>query len=93
MQSMELHNIHTLQEYFLLEEAGEVRHEFINGNLIEMSGASREHYKICKNILRILENLLTDKGYEVFIENMKVKICPSLLSNHFKSKLRKFFNA
>jgi Uma2 family endonuclease len=74
MKSMELHKIYTPQEYFLLEETGEVRHEFINGNVIEMSGASREHHKICKNLLRILENLLTDKGYEVFIENMKVKI-------------------
>jgi len=57
-----------------MEEAGELRHEFINGNLIEMSGASRKHHKICKNLLRILENLLIEKGYEVFIENMKVKI-------------------
>lgn len=74
MQSLELNKTYTVQEYFSLEEAGELRHEFINGNLIEMSGASREHHKICKNLLRILENLLTDKGYEVFIENMKVKI-------------------
>jgi Uma2 family endonuclease len=57
-----------------MEEAGELRHEFINGNLVEMSGASRKHHKICKNLLRILENLLIEKGYEVFIENMKVKI-------------------
>ena len=74
MQSLELHKTYTPEEYFLMEEAGELRHEFINGNLIEMSGASREHHKICKNILRILENLLTDEGYEVFMENMKVKI-------------------
>ena len=66
--------IYTVQEYFLSEEAGEVRHEFINGNLIEMSGASREHHKICKNLLRFLERLLFNTKYEVFIENMKVKI-------------------
>ena len=74
MQSLELDKTYTPEEYFLLEETAEVRHEFINGNLIEMSGASREHHKICKNLLRILENLLIEKGYEVFIENMKVKI-------------------
>lgn len=74
MQSLELHKKYTPEEYFSIEEAGDVRHEFVNGNLIEMSGASREHHKICKNILRILENLLADKGFEVFIENMKVKI-------------------
>ena len=74
MQSLELNKTYTVQEYFSLEEAGELRHEFINGNLIEMSGASREHHKICKNFLRILETLLTDMGFEVYMENMKVKI-------------------
>ncbi len=74
MEALEKNKIYTVQQYFLLEESGEIRHEFINGNLIEMSGASREHHKICKKLLRLLENLLTDRGYEVFIENMKVKI-------------------
>lgn len=39
-----------------------------------MSGASGEHHKICKNIVRLLENLLKNNGYEVYMENMKVKI-------------------
>ena len=72
MQSLELHKTYPPEEYFRMEEAGELRHEFINGNLVEMSGASRKHHKICKNLLRILENLLIEKKYEVFIENMKV---------------------
>ena len=74
MESLELHKTYTIPEYFLQEGLGEVRHEFINGNLIEMSGASREHHKICKNLLRFLENRLIKNGYDVFIENMKVKI-------------------
>jgi Uma2 family endonuclease len=74
MESLELHKTYTVPEYFLLEESGDIRHEFINGNLIEMSGASREHHKICKRLLRLLENMLDNKGYEVYIENMKVKI-------------------
>lgn len=74
MKSLELHKTYTVAEYFSLEESGGVRHEFINGNLIEMSGASREHHKICKRLLRLFEDFLSDKGYEVFMENMKVKI-------------------
>ncbi|MEO7120341.1 MAG: Uma2 family endonuclease [Ginsengibacter sp.] len=74
MVAIEANKIYTHQDYFSLEESSEVRHEFINGNLIEMSGASRDHHKICKNLLRLLESLLYDKPYEVFIENMKVKI-------------------
>ncbi len=74
MKSIELNKIYTTQEYFLLEESGEVRHEFINRNLIEMSGASREHHFICQNILLALLSLVRPLGYKVFIENMKVKI-------------------
>ena len=66
--------VYTVEEYILLEEAGEIRHEFINGNLFEMSGASREHHKLCKKLLRILEDLLLGTGYEVNMENMKVAI-------------------
>ena len=44
MRAVELNKIYTVQEYFLLEESSEIRHEFINGNLIEISGASREHH-------------------------------------------------
>ena len=58
MKATELDKIYTIPEYFSLEESSEIRHEFINGYLIEMSGASREHHKICKNLLRLLENLL-----------------------------------
>ena len=50
MEAAELNKIYTIPEYFLLEESCEIRHEFINGYLIEMSGASREHHKICKKL-------------------------------------------
>ncbi len=64
----------SVEEYILFEESSEVHHEFINGYLYEMSGASREHHKLCKKLLRFFENFLEKKGYEIFIENMKVKI-------------------
>lgn len=64
----------TVEEYFMYEESNEIRHEFINGNLYEMSGASREDHQICKRLLFFFEKLLAPIGYEIFIENMKVKI-------------------
>lgn len=64
----------TLEEYIQLDEAGEVRHEFINGNLFEMSGANRVHNKMATRILLFLNNLLEAKGFEVFRESMKLKI-------------------
>ncbi len=74
MKSIELNKIYSVQEYFLLEESSDIRHEFINGNLIEMSGASREHHFICQNILLALLARIKQLGYKVYMENMKVKI-------------------
>ncbi|MEO8116818.1 MAG: Uma2 family endonuclease [Bacteroidota bacterium] len=74
MKSLELDKIYSVAEYFSLEEESELRHEFINGNLIEMSRASREHHFICQNILLALLNSTKPLGFNVFIENMKVKI-------------------
>ena len=74
MESLELHKTYSVPEYFSLEESGDIRHEFINGNLIEMSGASREHHFICQNILLALLKSTNPLGFKAFIENMKVKI-------------------
>lgn len=74
MHSLELNKTYTVSEYFAIEESGDKRHEFIDGNLIEMSGASREHHRICKKLLRLFEDLLEDSGFETFMENMKLKI-------------------
>jgi Uma2 family endonuclease len=74
MKAIETGKIFTVEEYILFEEAGEVRHEFINGNLHEISGASREHHKICKKLLRSLEDIFAGTAYEVYIENMKLAI-------------------
>ena len=74
MESSELHKTYSVEEYFSIEESGEVRHEFLNGTLIEIFGESREHHFICQNFLRVFEDLLESKGYEVFIESMQIKI-------------------
>lgn len=74
MQSMIKDKAYSVEEYFQFEESSEIRHEFINGYLYEISGASRKHHFICKNLLFFFEKLLRTKGYLIFIENMKIKI-------------------
>ncbi len=74
MNASEKVKVYTVEEYILLEEAGEVRHEFINGNLCEMSGASREHHFICQYFLLSLLPQCLPLGYKVYMENMKVAI-------------------
>lgn len=74
MQTVLKDKNYSVEDYFLLEEYGEVRHEFINGNIHEMSGASDNHNFICQNLLLIFRTLLKPKGFYIFIENVKVKI-------------------
>jgi Uma2 family endonuclease len=74
MNTSEKVKIYSVEEYILLEEAAEVRHEFINGNLYEMSGASREHHFICQYLLLALLPQCLPLGYKVYMENMKVAI-------------------
>lgn len=74
MQTALKDKAYSVEEYFLLEESGEIRHEFINSYLYEMSGASDNHNLICQSLLLLFRSLLKPKGFYTFIENMKVKI-------------------
>lgn len=42
--------IYTPEEYLKMEERSEIRHEFVNGEIWDMSGSSARHNDICGNI-------------------------------------------
>ncbi|MBL7798566.1 MAG: Uma2 family endonuclease [Saprospiraceae bacterium] len=64
----------TVEEYIAFEERAEVRHEYINGNLIPMPGTTFEHNEICFNLAALLKKALRHLGYRIFQENVKVQI-------------------
>ena len=64
----------TEEEYLNLELRSEIRHEYINGKLIEMHGEKDLNNEIAANVLFLLRQVLKSKGYHVFIEGVKVKI-------------------
>ncbi|MGI8951489.1 MAG: Uma2 family endonuclease [Chitinophagaceae bacterium] len=61
------------EEYFAFEEASELKHELINGNLYEMSGVSKYHNTISRIILILLTSLLKNKEWEIYYEGFKIK--------------------
>jgi Uma2 family endonuclease len=61
------------EEYFLFEEKCELRNELVNGNLIAMSGVSKNHNDITANILFLLKIILKGKGLDIYFEAVKVK--------------------
>ena len=76
----------TPEEYIAFErkalpDAEIVRHEYLNGELIAMSGASRVHNLITGNIFGELRNLLKGSGCETYASDMRVS--SPLTSSYF----------
>ena len=46
--------VYTLEEYYEFELASEIKHEFDNGQILAMSGASVDHNRISRNMVSFL---------------------------------------
>jgi Uma2 family endonuclease len=64
----------SVDEYLRFEEAATVRHEFIDGEVFEMTGGTLAHNLIGGNILTVLRTELRGSGCRVYIEAVKVHI-------------------
>jgi Uma2 family endonuclease len=64
----------TLNEYLELELKGDIRHEYIAGQVYAMAGGSREHDIISGNLYSKLRTHLRGTGCQVFSSDMKVRI-------------------
>jgi Uma2 family endonuclease len=64
----------TPEEYLRLERAAETRSEYLDGQMIPMPGASREHNLIVANLLLTLGNELFDRPFEIYPSEMRVKV-------------------
>ncbi len=65
---------YSVEEYFELEKTSEIRHEFINGNLIPVPGESKIANKICRKIVRQLEDKLNEKVFEIFNHDIRTML-------------------
>lgn len=70
----------TPQEYLAIDEASEVRHEFFQGEIFAMSGASFWHTLIKDNLSQALRNRLAAKAANdcyVLTSDQRVKVTPT----------------
>jgi len=65
---------YTPEEYFQLEEVSEVRHEYFEGEVFAMAGASKSHNLLAQNMVLGLRPALRGKGCSVFIENVRLVV-------------------
>jgi Uma2 family endonuclease len=61
-----------VDEYFAIEAMSEIRHEYFDGEIIAMSGGSKNHNRITLNLERILDPL-AGRGCEAYVNDLRVK--------------------
>lgn len=64
----------TEADYLVFEEQSEIKHEFINGELFAMTGASTNHNLICSNTITTFNSQLADKDCVVLTSDTRVKV-------------------
>lgn len=64
----------SVEEYLEMERASNVKHEFYQGEIFAMSGASFPHNRIQMNFTRRTGNFLEGKGCDVFGSDLRVHI-------------------
>lgn len=64
----------TVEEYLTVERASQMRHEYFDGEVFAMGGASRRHNLIVTNLVRELSLQLKGEPCETFASDMRVKV-------------------
>jgi Uma2 family endonuclease len=64
----------TPEEYLQFERQSETKHEYFDGEIFAMAGASRRHCKISANLMRIIGNKLYKTKCSVYANDFRVKI-------------------
>jgi Uma2 family endonuclease len=66
--------LYSLEEYFAFCETHEGRFEFVNGEIIEMSGETTTSNWIAGNIHRYFGNVLEVERYELYQNSVKLRV-------------------
>ncbi|NOT84505.1 MAG: Uma2 family endonuclease [Methylococcaceae bacterium] len=64
----------TEAEYLALELTADVKHEYVDGHVYAMTGASNNHTRLTANVLGEFRNHLKGKPCEAFMTDTKIKV-------------------
>jgi Uma2 family endonuclease len=68
--------IMTAEEYLTWEPTQEGRYEYWDGEVVAMSGGTRNHNRVSGDFFRLLADALVDRPCEVYIVDIKVQVEP-----------------
>lgn len=74
IMQIEEKKIYTSEEYLEFEVNSEIRHEYINGEIIPMTGGTPEHNEIASILNAALRVSLKGKPYSIFIADQRLWI-------------------
>lgn len=66
-----------VEEYFALERVSEIRHEYVEGNVIPMPGESLAHNQIAGNFHTRFAIAFADRNCSVYMESVRVRVSPA----------------
>jgi Uma2 family endonuclease len=64
------------EEYLVWEPTQELRYEYWDGEVVAMSGGTRNHNRVSFNFSKLLDDALADRSCEVYIVDVKVQVEP-----------------
>lgn len=67
----------TAEAYLAFERAADRKHEYHDGQLFAMAGASRAHAQIVTNLVASLAGLLRGRPCSVYSSDLRVKVSPT----------------
>ncbi|NET38982.1 MAG: Uma2 family endonuclease [Cyanothece sp. SIO1E1] len=71
------HTYFTPEDYLAIERISPIKHEYLQGQMVAMAGASKAHVMITGNLSALLVNHLRGTGCIAYTSDMKVRL-PSL---------------
>lgn len=74
MSLVQRHASFTTEEYLAIERISPIKHEYLQGQLIAMAGASKAHVIIVGNLSALLVNHLRGSGCLAYANDMKVRL-------------------
>jgi Uma2 family endonuclease len=57
-----------------LEKKSEIRHEYVDGELLAMAGEKRLHNRLVRRLVRSLSDIADEKGCELVFETVKLRV-------------------
>jgi Uma2 family endonuclease len=74
MQAYSAERLYTVEEYLVMEDGSEIKHEYMEGRIIAMAGGTLEHSSVGGNVFAILWNALRKKPCKPYNSDMAVAV-------------------